>query len=96
MAVALAMALALALVRELLSKNLKTFKIVKVLRMGLSIVENLCGLSGNIFSPSRIPELHFNKKSNKLSNYIKFIDFPLFPLFGVPWAAVIFLTFLRG
>ena len=62
MAVALAMALAvaLALVRELLSKNLKILKISKVLRMGLPIVENLNGLSGNIFSLSRIPQLHFN------------------------------------
>ena len=29
------------------------------------------------------------KKSKTLSNFIKFIDFPPFPLFGVPWAAVI-------
>ena len=60
LAMALAVALALALVRELLSKNLKIFKISKVLRMGLPIVENLSGLSGNIFSLSRIPQLHFN------------------------------------
>ena len=60
MALAVALALALALVRELLSKNLKIFKISKVLRMGLPIVENLSGLSGNIFSLSRIPQLHFN------------------------------------
>ena len=60
MALAVALALALALVRKLLSKNLKIFKISKVLRMGLPIVENLSGLSGNIFSLSRIPQLHFN------------------------------------
>ena len=35
-------------------------QISKVLRMGLPIVENLSGLSGNIFSLSRIPQLHFN------------------------------------
>ena len=63
MALAVALALALALVRELLSKNLKIFKISKVLRMGLPIVENLSGLSGNIFSLSRIPQLHFNEQS---------------------------------
>ena len=60
MALAVALALALALVRELLSKNQKMFKVSKVLRMGLPIVENLSGLSGNIFSLSRIPQLHFN------------------------------------
>ena len=65
MAVVLAMALALALVRELLSKNQKMFEISKVLRMGLPILENLSGLSGNIFSLSRIPQLHFNEKSKK-------------------------------
>ena len=71
MAVALAMALAVALApRELLSKNLKIFKISKVLRMGLPIVENLSGLSGNIFSLSRIPQLHFNLKSENWSNHI--------------------------
>ena len=60
MALAVALALALALVRELLSKNQKIFKISKVLRMGLPIVENLSGLSGNVYSLSRIPQLHFN------------------------------------
>ena len=62
LAVALAVALApaLALVRELLSKNLKMFKISKVLRMGLPIMENLSGLSGNVFNLTRIPQLHFN------------------------------------
>ena len=60
LAVAVAVALAVALVRALLSKNLKKFKISKDLRMGLPIVENLSGLSGSIFSLSRIPQLHFN------------------------------------
>ena len=56
----------------MLSKHLKKKhnKISKVLRMGLPIVENLSGLSGNIFSLSRIPQLHFNSKSKNLSNYI--------------------------
>ena len=57
--------------------------------MEFSIVENLSGLQESIFSLSRGPQLHLGEKSTKLSNFIKFIDFPLFPLFGVPWAAVI-------
>ena len=63
---------------------------VKVLRMEFSIVENLSGLEESIFSLSRGPQLHFGEKSKNWSNFIKFIDFPPFPLFGVPWAAVIF------
>ena len=47
---AAALAIALALARELWSKNLKFFKLSKVLRMGLPMVENLSGLSGNTFS----------------------------------------------
>ena len=57
--------------------------------MGLPIVENLSGPRENIFNLSRGPQLHFGEKSKKLSNFIKFIDFPSFPLFGVPWDAVI-------
>ena len=64
---------------------------VKVLRMEFSIVENLSGLQERIFSLSRGTQLHFGEKSKNWSNVIKFIDFPPFPLFGVPWAAVIFL-----
>ena len=45
--------------RAIVEKS-EMFKISKVLRMGLPIVENLSGLSGNIFSLSRIPQLHFN------------------------------------
>ena len=70
-------------------KLVKKVKILKVLRIGLPIVENLSGLQESISSLSRRPQFHFGKKSKKSSNYIKFIDFPLFPLFGVPWAAVI-------
>ena len=62
---------------------------VKVLRMEFSIVENLSGLQESIFSLSRSPQLQFGEKLKNRSNFIKFIDFPLFPLFGVPWAAAI-------
>ena len=57
--------------------------------MSLPIVKNLSGPQESIFSLSRGPQLHFGEKSNKISNFIKFTDFPNFPLFGVPWAAVI-------
>ena len=57
--------------------------------MGLPIVESLSGLQESIFSLSRSPQLHFGEKSKNWSNFIKFTDFPPFPLFGVPWAAVI-------
>ena len=63
----------------------------KVLRMGLPIVENLTRLQENIFSLSRSPQLHFGEHSKNWSNFIKCIDFPPFPLFGLPWAAVITL-----
>ena len=62
---------------------------VKVLRMEFSIVENLSGLQESIFNLSSGPQLHFGEKSKNWSNFIKFTDFPPFPLFGVPWAAVI-------
>ena len=57
--------------------------------MSLPIVESLSGLQESIFSLFRGPQLHFGEKTKNWSNYIKFTDFPLFPLFGVPWAAVI-------
>ena len=60
-----------------------------VLRMEFSIMENLSGPQESIFNPSRGPQLNFGEKSKSWSNFIKFIDFPPFPLFGVPWAAVI-------
>ena len=62
---------------------------VKVIRMEFSIVENLGGLQESIFSLSKGPQVHFGEKSKKMSNFMKFIDFPPFPLFGVPWAGVI-------
>ena len=66
--------------------------------MSLPIVENLSGPQESIFNLSRGPQLHFGEKSKNWSNFIKFIDFPPFPLFGVPWAAVIFSVaeFLSG
>ena len=68
---------------------------VKVLRMEFSIVENLSGLQESIFNLSRGPQLHFGEKSKNWSNFIKFTDFPPFPLFGVPWAAVICVVLAR-
>ena len=56
--------------------------------MSLPIVENLSGLRGNIFSLFRRPQLHFEKK---MVENIKLTDFPLFPLFGVLWAAVMLI-----
>ena len=60
-------------------KNLKSCKISKVLGMEFSIVENLSGLSGNIFSLSRILQLHFNQKSTNWPNYINIPWFPRYP-----------------
>ena len=57
--------------------------------MEFSILENLSGLQESIFNLSRGPQFNFGEKSENWSNFIKFIDFTLFPLFGVPWAAVI-------
>ena len=66
----------------------ENYEKVKVLRMEFSIVENLSGLQESIFNLSRGPQVNFGEKSKSCSNFIKFIDFPLFPLFGPPWAAV--------
>ena len=74
----------------------KNDKKMKVLRMGLPIVEILSGLQENIFCLFRSPQLHFGEKSKKWSSFIKFIDFLPFPLFGVPWAAVAQGTPNRG
>ena len=61
--------------------------------MSLPIVENLNGLQENIFSLSRSPPIPFWRKVENISNFIKFVDFPFSPLFGVPWAAVMLLKF---
>ena len=68
------------------SKNVEK---VTVLRMEFSIVENLSGLQESISNLARSPQVHFGEKSKNLSNFIKFIDFSPFPLFGVPWSAVV-------
>ena len=68
--------------------------ILKVLRMGLPIVENLSELQDNIFSPSRSSELPFAKtKKNKN----KLFPFPLLAHVG-PMAVWGFglLLFLHG
>ena len=43
-------------------KLVKNIKVLKVLRMGLPIVENLSGLQGSVFSLFRSPQFHFGKK----------------------------------
>ena len=64
--------------------------------MEFSIVENLSGLQESIFNLSRGPQLHFGEKSKNWSNFIKLPPLPLLAplgqwLFGVPWAAVIYV-----
>ena len=56
--------------------------------MEFSIVENLSGFQETIFNLSRGPQ-SILAENRKWSSFIKFIAFPPFPLFGVPWAAVI-------
>ena len=58
--------------------------------MSLPIVEFFSGLQESMFSLSRRLQLHLGKKSKNWSNFIKFMDFAPFHLFGVLWAAVIF------
>ena len=50
---------------------------VKVLRMGLPIVESLSGPQESIFSLFRGPQLNSRKKYKKMSNFIKLPPFPL-------------------
>ena len=65
---------------------------VKVLRMEFSIVENRKGSPRRVFlAYLEAPNSIFVKKTKNWTNYTRFIDFPLFPLLGVPWAAVISL-----
>ena len=56
----------------------------KVLRIGLPIVENLSRPQESTFSLFKSSQLHFGENSTKMSNDIQFMDFPLFPVFGVP------------
>ena len=53
---------------------------MSVFRMGLPIMESLSGLQESIFSLFRGLQLNSRKKSKKLSNFIKFIDLPPFPM----------------
>ena len=64
------------------SKLVKRIKILKVLRMGLPIVENLSGLQESIFSLSRSPQLHFDKKSKNDRIILNFLIFPYSPCLG--------------
>ena len=59
--------------------------------MGLPIVENLSGLQESILAYLEAPNSIFakNQKINRI--LLNLPIFPLFPLFVVPWAAVIIL-----
>ena len=67
------------------SNNLENFKISKNLRMGFSIVENLSGLSGSMFSLFRSPQFSFREKSQSWSDSSNFIDFFQIPPVGCPY-----------
>ena len=55
---------------------------VKVLRMGLPIVENLSGPQESIFNLSRGPQLHFGEKSKIGRILLNFLIFPYSPCLG--------------
>jgi hypothetical protein len=56
---------------------------IKVLRMGLPIVENLSGLQESIFSLSRSSQLHFGEKSKKNCRILlNLLIFPFSPCLG--------------
>ena len=61
---------------------------LKVLRVGLPIVENLSGLQESIFSLFRSPQLHFGQKSKKDVELYHIYRFSPVPPAWVPWAAV--------
>ena len=60
----------------------KNDKKVKVLRIQVSIVENLSGLQESIFSLSRGPQLHFGEKSKKYQILLNSTIFHLSPCLG--------------
>ena len=64
-------------------------KKVNILKMGLPIVENMSGLQESILAYLETHNSICVTNQEHMSNYVKFVDFPVFPLFGVPWAAVI-------
>ena len=55
---------------------------IKVLRMGLPIVEKLSGLQESLFNLFRSPQLNSRQASDNCSDYVKFFPFPLFPHVG--------------
>ena len=94
MAMALPMALAMALAKAMAmampwpcgrSKNLEKFKILKILRMQFSIVENLSGLRASIFSLFRSPQLNFHAKSKNVSDSGNSIALFQIPPVGCPY-----------
>ena len=66
---------------------------MKVLRMGLPIVESLSGLQESIFSLFRSPQLHFGNKAKSCQNLLISQISPISPRWANgclgPWAAVI-------
>ena len=58
--------------------------------MELSILENLSGLGGHIFNPSKTPQLHFNKQIENWSISILNSRYTAQP----PWAANMLLLCL--
>ena len=63
----------------------KKVKILKVLRMGLPVAENLSGPRGSIFSLFSRPKLHFGKKKFKKMLELYYIHrFSLIPLVWGP------------
>ena len=63
-------------------KFVKQVKILKVLRMGLPIVDNLSGLQESIFSLFRSSQQNSHKKSKNLSIFMRVFPLPLFPHVG--------------
>ena len=60
-----------SLVEGVDGKGLEKIEKIKILRMESSIVENLSGVCGNIFSLFRRSQLHFDKKSKNVYFYIR-------------------------
>ena len=59
---------------------IKTFKALKILRMGLPTVNNISEFCGKMFSLIRSTQLHFNKK---LKEWIELFYSSLFHLLGI-------------
>ena len=67
---------------------------IKVLRMSLPIVKSLSGLQESIIQPIQRPPTQFPLKQKNGRIVLNLPIFP-FPLFGVPWAAVIGIYLTR-